>query len=244
MSSHNHLHILGAALVASMLLCACGGGESGGPAADYSPGSPGAPVAAPAPRVVEIDLYGDSTMKAQGSANPPSEVVSRELTKRCGFTVIANNHGANGAQSAHALYGGNDLYAMTFDQAMSITKASIVVIQYGLNDTNALQTGDMWEFILSTMTAQARARGKTVVMETMNPETGWQVAYQPAMVLRQRDTAAKLNVPLVDQYGWMSQEPDVDGLLADHIHPTDATYLRKGLYLANALQPIVCPNSN
>jgi lysophospholipase L1-like esterase len=237
------------ALACALTLSACGGGGSG------SPTQP----AAPQPKTVLIEAYGDSTMwgctLTQGApagskcvtigyaqtAKPVPEQVQTFLQAKYGPTVTVVNHGVPGDLTPFLLSG--DGFNLPWAQQMAQSKADIVYLNYGINDANATsgESASDFQANLNQIISIAKAAGKTVVLETANPVNDPTGAHDalPQFVAAELITAQQWDVTVIDQFNYLSGMANWDSLLSDPLHPTQDGYNLKAKFEFQALDPIV-----
>ncbi len=197
--------------------------------------------AAPA-RQYLIAEYGDSTTYGSQTVNGkfrytdrPEPVVLQELLRqRFGNRITVEKHAVGGTEAAQ-IYRGEAGYPWPWKREMEISRADIVTINYGLNDSffNAkpkagVPNTDAAEYarILTAMVNEARATGKHVVLYTPNP-TRWQpscgniYAYVEAV----KSIGDRMGVPVVDKFYGFQARANWRALLSDDgVHPTDEGY--------------------
>lgn len=185
-------------LASLFILAACGGGEGSAPAAPAAQ-----PVVAPAPvaPAIRIEVYGDSTTYGVGAASGQSEpdhirALLGQVYPGKKFEVV--NRGVDGANARQRLYGTDGNYAQ-WDLLMASSKADIVIINFGMNDTVAYSIGDYSAYIAALVNI-ARQNGKRVVLEEPNPTCHADRAALINYVRTLDAVAAALQVPIVSQY--------------------------------------------
>lgn len=143
------------------------------------------------------------------------------------------NRGISGATARDWLYGSPNI-PIPWAAQMANSKASIVIMQIGINDMNTYSLTE-YTNALTELVKQTRAAGKIMVLETPGPaDNGALDSFARGMI----DVAAKLNVPLIDQYTyWTAYMADnnvaIRTLVPDGTHPSDAWYIQKGQYAAS-----------
>lgn len=186
-----------AAVVAVIILSACGGGDA--PAAPAAPQS--APVAAP-PR---IELFGDSTLR----------MVGFELTKV--YPGRIENRAVNGTSSSMLIAGADGLNA-PWPQSVD---APYVIVNHGLADGYAYYGQLTQEQYRANLEILASAPGAKVIFQTPLPSTAPgrdMTAYAQTM----REVAAERGLRLIDMFACFAAAPDYPSLFKDGTHPTDA----------------------
>ncbi|WP_419955944.1 GDSL-type esterase/lipase family protein [Neobacillus niacini] len=200
---------------------------------------------------VVIECRGDSTYFGHASGVDPLgtqtaipapvalQTVLRSYFNNNNITVI--NRGVNGHKTSDVL--------SSWDGWMSSTTASIIYINYGINDgKDGLVTASQYRDNLRSMVRTARKYGKTVVLETPNVVLQLDSAYdsmgnpsraenikQFAEIMRQ--VAQELNVPLVDNYVltqyYVQWSEYAASALPDGMHPSDSLYVYKAMQMAS-----------
>lgn len=212
---------------------------------------------------VTIAFYGDSTtygsqlVNGRGQRTPLNEPAIVQSILRLYFgsdAIVVDNQGVGGTEASQ-LVNGTDGVHRPFAQEMADSTASIVVINFGLNDYyfNAKPTPgyisesvtDYWSYMAS-LCQIARNYGKICVYQEPNPVLGvGRPVTEPvniySFVYVLRQVAQQMNAPLVLQFDTYQQLPfwDTAWLTEDHTHPTDAGYAFKAMNTANVLRPIV-----
>jgi lysophospholipase L1-like esterase len=188
-----------------------------------------------------IEYYGASSVWGAQSGNTGNQVAITEpkafqaaLPAYTPYTTIINR-GISGATARDWLNGSANLgISIPWTTQMAQSKASIVIMQIGINDMN---TYSLDEYIrnLTALVQQARAAGKAIILETPGPaDNGALVPFAQGMI----DVATRLNVPLIDQYTYWNAYMAADHvairtLVPDGTHPSDAWYIQKGQYAAS-----------
>lgn len=252
----------------ALLMSACGGASGSAPAADAAaqqsagigagsaapspstsgsvsepvPSAPAAPSTQPAPpRAANqvIEYYGASSVWGAKSGDTGTQVAVTEpmafqaaLPENTPYTTVVNR-GISGATARDWLYGSPNI-PVPWATQMTDSKASIVIMQIGINDMNAYSLAE-YTNALTELVKQTRAAGKIMVFETPGPaDNGALDSFVRGMI----EVAAKLNVPLIDQYTyWTAYMADnnvaIRTLVPDGTHPSDAWYIQKGQYAAS-----------
>lgn len=240
--------VLASFLGALVVACSgCGGGGGGAPA----------PVAQAAPKAVLIEVYGDSTARnctrtagvpAGGicqtvdyaMASPTTEqTVQAQLQAKYSSTVTVSNLGVAG-NTVPALITGDGLN-LPWAQQMAQSKANIVVLIFGINDSNVAsgESAEQFQANVSQLIQVAEAAGKTVVIETANPVNDPTRLALPQYVAAEIVIAQQWSVNVIDQFDYLSAMPDWISMLCDNVHPTQAGYNLKAQFEFQGLDPIV-----
>jgi len=241
-----------------LLLSACGGGSGGADTAassltSTSPGASISPTSStttapssgsttttpPASNVTQtIDYYGDSTIWGYASGNgyqvatPAPLAFSQALPASPKYVV--RNEGVSSTDSCQLL-NGTDGKHPAWDQQMTNTPASIVIISYGINDEWRYDV-NTFKGCLQSLAQKAKAKGKKVIFETTNPTRDSGPNGLDVYVNAMKAVAVQENVPVIDQYKYLTdylQGRSVTTICPDGLHPTDAVYIMKGKYAAS-----------
>ncbi|MGU4696716.1 SGNH/GDSL hydrolase family protein [Burkholderia cepacia] len=229
--------------VLSLLFAACNGNDRPDAASAAHEVVPATrTAAATTERKYIVAEYGDSTTYGSQTINGKFRYTERSepvvlqelLRERFGDRVVVEKHAVGGTEAAQ-IYRGEGGYPWPWKREMEISKADIVTINYGLNDSffNAkpkagVPNTDAVEYarILTAMVNEARAAGKHVVLYTPNP-TRWQPSrgniydYVEAV----KNIGYRMGVPVVDKfYGFQARENWRALLSDDGVHPNDAGY--------------------
>jgi lysophospholipase L1-like esterase len=210
--------ILGAVL--ALVLAGCGGG--GGDAPTAAP--PAHPVAGCTPKVVTVQLAGDSTQFGFDGATrttalqTPGMVLQSILDARFGAgAVVVQDIGMSGTTSA--------------DLAPGALTADITVVNFGINDAVSMP--------IETYKALLRGLHPTV-FETPSPTyrdirpLAGTMAFAQAM----REVAAETGTPVADVTPYVMDRPNWQAEVADEIHPDNALY---AAIVTNVLAPTLEP---
>lgn len=234
------------ASIALMACAGCGGGGSG--AAQSNP--------ATAQKTVTIEFVGDSTVVGctvlQGNPRGPQclanytesahnepATVQYLMSRQIGPNVTVINSGVAGTTVEHLLNGTHKVDQPWWPH-VSQSKAQIIVVNYGLNDAYAVgMTPELFSAELDQVISAAKAAGKLIILETSNPSTNDHLPYLAKLVEAEKATAAKWGVTVIDQFGYLSSQPQWASMLSDSMHPTDAGYEFKAEYSMSILAPIV-----
>lgn len=194
---------------------------------------------------VIIDMHGDSTTqggtKRNGAWGISPNNVPAALQRKYGANVVVNNKGIPGLTAPQRCIGA--LPALeTWEQAMSISPAHIVTINYGINDANSgWETDNDVNFYFSELIRIAQEHGKTVLVETSNPINTPQYARLSQIALVIRQLAQSKGLTLADHHQWIQTGlPNWTELLSDGVvHPNDALYQYKADNLYIMINPLV-----
>lgn len=197
--------------------------------------------AADAPAAVVIAAYGDSTTAGVTSSGGRN-VISKEnemtylqqmLQEKYGPDIRIENHGSPGAQVSELINAKE-----SWEQRMAQSDASIILINYGINDAHVFsgknhshgaESPQDFNRILTDLVKTAKAHGKQVVLQQPNPLCGraeqwnvWPYVYQINAVAREQQ------VPVVRQYELIKQQKTWNSQMSpDCIHPTKDLYQLK-----------------
>jgi acyl-CoA thioesterase-1 len=206
---------------------------------------------------VVIEAYGDSTTEGwtvdngvgRRTSNNAERILEFSLRQEFGDVVTVVNYGVGGTEAAELLEGGSTGSPASWAERMARSSASIVLLNYGLNDAYYAQvrsakappeTAEQYAQILAQLASIARREGKTVVLEEPNPTCSRvREAALPSYVEALRAMARRESIPLVSQYDFILSLPAWTGLLGDCLHPNEALYNIKGRRTAAVLSPIV-----
>ncbi|GAA5666913.1 MULTISPECIES: SGNH/GDSL hydrolase family protein [Brucella] len=205
---------------------------------------------------LKIAVYGDSTtegwVSTDGGAfltrkNVPAllqEMIRRDIDPN----AVVYNKGVGGTQASQILLG-VDGRNEAWDVEMSQSDASVVMINFSLNDAyfNQVPTPGMvsegpkeFEYILRTLVKTAQVHGKTVVLLTPNPVCKEpRLSVLPYYVERIKNVATSEQVSLVDHFYATQKEKDWQNQLADCVHPSEAMYADKARREYSVLVPLL-----
>ncbi|MDB5820192.1 MAG: lipolytic protein family [Rhizobacter sp.] len=220
------------ALVASLLVTACGTAGH-----DRIVDRPS--VASCAPKVVTLQLFGDSTMYGVDSITrsqaipSPAQNLQAAMDARFGVGAVRVTLNAVSGTDSAQLLAGTDGLNRPWPQSVS---ADLVVVNHGINDTDPARgiSIDRYEANLRRLVALSPA---PVVFETPNPMKGTNERLD-AFAQRMRDVAGSLALPVADTNTYVRTVPDWESFLPDYVHPTAAMY---GLIVGNSLAPVLVP---
>ncbi|MBU9496278.1 SGNH/GDSL hydrolase family protein [Burkholderia multivorans] len=252
--NHDARALMARGLIASflgMFVMACSGCGGGG-----GDGTPATTQTAATPKPVLIEAYGDSTtegysvMNGVSGINPQNQIVVLQqlLRDRFGSNVSVANNGVGGTEASQLLNGTDGTHA-PWAQVMAQSKAQIVTIEFGLNDTFFFsqpragvesESPDQFEEILTELVNVARAAGKQVVL--IEPGPSCNPYRQPTLsyyVMRVDNVAKTLGVPLVPHYWPIIAKPNWQELLSDCTHPTTELYSIQAKSTFDVIEPIV-----
>jgi lysophospholipase L1-like esterase len=204
-------------------------------------------------RQVQIDAYGDSTTLGitcnDGHCGPqPQNAVSylqEELNAHHGDRVRVTNFGVGGTMAAQLRDGTGNRRAgptagLPWRERLATSPAQIVLINYGINEVMQNQTPEQFYAAETELVKTARALGKQAVLQTSNPMPDNRLnARLAAMVTMTRRVAAEQQVPLVDQFAYVSSLPDWKTLMSDGAHPKPGLYRLKAEQDYQVVDPLV-----
>ncbi|HXD07832.1 MAG TPA: SGNH/GDSL hydrolase family protein [Burkholderiaceae bacterium] len=229
-------------LVLVLSLTACGGGGDD----PTTPYSNGADAAAPAwqsqkvsdptiacsnPRVVKIQLFGDSTMWGLDgetntrSGNRPDLALQREMDARYGSGRVVVESRAVGGTYTTQLLDGTDGLNKPWPQSVD---ADITVLNFGINDR---------AYVVPDQYAENLRRLNVKVYETPNPiSVPADSDNNYAQWMRQ--VAAEKSAVLADTNAYVRSLPNWTAYFGDKVHPNTALY---GMIVHDVLLPAVVP---
>lgn len=211
----------------------------------------------PHPKIIAIDMYGDSTMAAcavspgakpqvgcpanyEASPNSSFAYLRRMLTEKFGSQVVVTNLGVGGARLIQVIDGDSEMHGLEIPYAKRLAQsdARIVVENFGINDYG--KDLAIFERSLIAFIDETRAAGKIPVVEEPNPigAPPFDGALDHIVALIDQ-ICAERNVTVIPQYRPIKALPEWHSLLADGIHPGDALYKIKGEEEFSVLGPIV-----
>lgn len=215
-------------LIVALICTACGGGG------DAPPGTQETITAGPclSANPLRVQLFGDSTQAGWDGATrdyapiPPATALQAELDARLGAgRAIVTSRAASGTTATELVAG---LDGLNPPWPASVA-ADIVVVNHGIND--ATHHGDMAAY-QQALRAIA-ATDARVIFETPNVVRFFDVGpWAEAM----RGIAGETHTQVADTYAYTV---DLEPLLGDWAHPTQALYLR---IAGNVLAPAVIAN--
>ncbi|CAE6797596.1 hypothetical protein R69927_04401 [Paraburkholderia domus] len=207
---------------------------------------------APAAQVL-VDAYGDSTTLgitcSDGHCGPQAQnavsYLQDELQARYGQRVSVTNYGVGGTMATQLRDGTGNRRAgptagLPWQERLAASSAQIVLINYGINEVTHNQTPEQFYAAETTLVKTARALGKEPVLQTSNPMPDNRLnAKLAAMVAMTRRVAAEQQVPLVDQFAYVSNLPDWKTLMSDGAHPKPGLYRLKAEQDFQVVDPLV-----
>jgi lysophospholipase L1-like esterase len=202
---------------------------------------------------IRIDAYGDSTTLgitcSEGHCGPqPQNAVSylqQDLHTHYGDRVRVENFGVGGTMATQLRDGTGNRRAgpsagLPWQERLAASPAQIVLINYGINEVMQNQTPEQFYAAETALVKTARALGKQPVLQTSNPMPDNQLnARLAAMVAMTRRVAAEQQVPLVDQFAYVSRLPDWPSLMSDGAHPKPGLYRLKAEQDYQVVEPLV-----
>ncbi|MFP3564643.1 SGNH/GDSL hydrolase family protein [Paraburkholderia sp. SIMBA_030] len=230
-----------ASAVASLALDA----HAGSTGATQKPQTPQTPQAQ-----VLIEAYGDSTTLgiscSGGHCGPQAQnavtYLQDALQATHGERVQVTNDGVGGTMAAQLRDGTprGRTAALPWQERLAASRAQIVLINYGINEVMRNQTPEQFYEAETTLVKTARALGKLPVLQTSNPMPDNRLnARLAAMVAMTRRVAAEQQVPLVDQFAYISGLPDWKMLMSDGAHPKPDLYRLKAEQDFRVVDPLV-----
>ncbi|EEA02531.1 lipolytic protein G-D-S-L family [Burkholderia sp. H160] len=202
---------------------------------------------------VLIDAYGDSTTlgitcsDGHCAAQARNAVTYLQLALQAhdGERVRVTNYGVGGTMAAQLRDGSGNRRAgptagLPWRERLAASPARIVLINYGINEVIQNQTPEQFYAAETTLVQTARALGKEPVLQTSNPMPDNRLNAKLAdMVAMTRRVAAEQQVPLVDQYAYVSSLPDWKTLMSDGAHPKPELYRLKAEQDYRVVEPLV-----
>ncbi len=202
---------------------------------------------------IQIDAYGDSTTLgitcSDGHCGPqPQNAVAYlqdDLQMHHGERVHVTNFGVGGTMATQLRDGTGNRRAgptagLPWRERLAASPAQIVLINYGINEVMQNQTPDQFYAAETELVKTARALGKQAVLQTSNPMPDNRLnARLAAMVAMTRRVAAEQQVPLVDQFAYVSGLPDWKTLMSDGAHPKPGLYRLKAEQDYQVVEPLV-----
>lgn len=215
----------------TLVLTACGGG---GDALASTP--PVQPVESCTPRIVTIQIFGDSTNYGETRSAPggdpfrvahtPQVVLQADMDATFGAgAVVVSTDAIPGTTVKMLLDGDTHLFDDMSYQAWPLgATADFVLVNYGINDYNSgMSATDFSAQLAQLSTAHA------VVFETPLPTNG-ETGFAPQV----RAAATTAHQPLIDVSAYALSIPSWYSHLPDGTHPDDAGY---ELITHNAVSP-------
>ncbi|MFL9999911.1 MULTISPECIES: SGNH/GDSL hydrolase family protein [Paraburkholderia] len=211
-------------------------------------------AAAPGPRSqVLIEAYGDSTTLgitcSGGHCGPQAQnavaYLQDELQARHGERVLVTNYGVGNTMATQLRDGtgirrAGPTAGLPWRERLAASPAQIVLINYGINEVMQNQTPEQFYTAETTLVKTARALGKQPVLQTANPMPDNRLnARLATMVAMTRRVAAEQQIPLVDQFAYISSLPDWKTLMSDGAHPKPDLYRLKAEQDFQVVEPLV-----
>ncbi|MBC8748225.1 acyl-CoA thioesterase-1 [Paraburkholderia sp. WC7.3g] len=207
----------------------------------------------PSPTQVLIDAYGDSTTlgitcsdgHCAAQARNAVTYLQQALYEHDGERVRVTNYGVGGTMATQLRDGTGNRRAgptagLPWRERLGASHARIVLINYGINEVMQNQTPEQFYAAETTLVQTARALGKEPVLQTSNPMPDNRLNTRlAAMVAMTRRVAAEQQVPLVDQYAYVSSLPDWKTLMSDGAHPKPELYRLKAEQDYRVVEPLV-----
>lgn len=206
---------------------------------------------------VIVEMYGDSTTQGFSVPNGVSMITrGNEPTLLQSYfdrdfgngVVRVTNEGVGGTE-AYQLLNGLDGVHQSWDSLMAVSTASIVTINYALNDTYFFanprqgvysESPQDYHQILTSLVNIAKSHGKIVVLVEPNPSCNpYRQSTLQYYVTHMEEVAQETNTHIVGQYWQIVSMPNWQGLLTDCTHPYDALYKIKAQNSYTVLAPIV-----
>lgn len=148
------------------------------------------------------------------------------------------NFGVPGTTAANLL--GGDGVNLPWAQQMAQSKADIVIVRFGINDSHTpSEPVDLFQSNEEEIVRIAKAAGKVVVLDTASPVTDPTCPQLPNYAAATRQAAYKWGITIVDLYAKLSAMPTWDSMLSDGVHPTDAGYQTIAQDEFDELDPVV-----
>ncbi|MGF6772428.1 acyl-CoA thioesterase-1 [Paraburkholderia sp. GAS199] len=202
---------------------------------------------------IQIEAYGDSTTLgitcSNGHCGPQDQnavtYLRDALQARYGERVQVANDGVGGTMASQLRDGTGNRRAgptagLPWQERLAASSARIVLINYGINEVMQNQTPEQFYAAETTLVKTARAQGKLPVLQTSNPMPDNRLnARLAAMVAMTRRVAVEQNVPLVDQFAYVSSVPDWKSLMSDGAHPKPELYRLKADQDFRVVDPLV-----
>lgn len=197
---------------------------------------------------VLIEAYGDSTtlgiscIDHKCGPQPVNAVTFLQdaLRAKYGDTVSLTNLGVGGTMATQLDAGNDRRGGIPWERRMSESHAQIVTVNYGINEVMHNQTPEQFYEAETTLVKVAVAAGKLPVLETSNPMLDRRLNAQLAdRVAMTRRVASEQHVPLIDQFGAVSQIPGWQQQMSDGAHPSEALYKTKADIDFAVLDPLV-----
>jgi lysophospholipase L1-like esterase len=202
---------------------------------------------------VQVDAYGDSTTlgitcsdgHCGAQAQNAVAYLQDELQSHYGERVHVTNYGVGGTMASQLRDGTGNRRSgpgagLPWPERLAASSAQIVLINYGINEVMQNQTPEQFYAAETTLVKTARALGKKPVLQTSNPMPDNRLnARLATMVAMTRRVAAEQQVPLVDQFAYISNLPDWKTLMSDGAHPKPGLYRLKAEQDFEVVDPLV-----
>ncbi|WP_244195965.1 SGNH/GDSL hydrolase family protein [Paraburkholderia susongensis] len=206
---------------------------------------------------VLIDAYGDSTTLgitcSDGHCGPQARnavtYLQDDLQAHYGERVRVANYGVGGTMATQLRDGNGhrqtsrkpeSTAGLPWRERLAASPAQIVLINYGINEVMQNQTPEQFYAAETALVQTARALGKEPVLQTSNPMPDNRLnARLATMVAMTRRVAAEQQVPLVDQFAYVSSVPDWKTLMSDGAHPKPDLYRLKAAQDYQVVEPMV-----
>jgi lysophospholipase L1-like esterase len=228
-------------LLLALTLAACGGGgddNSGGNTGGGGNGS-GSGGQAPAVKLNSnaqvIEYHGDSTVwgyrsgtDAERVETPAPEAFAAGLPEH----HEVRNLGLNRSTACDLLEGTGG-YQQPWQEHVTASNASVVIINHGINDRSAYDTA-RYRSCLNQLVDIAQSNDKVVILETPNPvvdDNGRQIIDYVRVM---ENVAQQQGIYLIDQYNLLIDafEANAAEVVPDGLHPTQEVYIDKGEFAA------------
>lgn len=220
--------------------------------------APPAVAASPMPANYDvlIEAYGDSTTVGETLVNgntttverPVSTIIQEALNTDFAGKVAISNEGVSGSQAVQLLNGSDGKHKPWAEQ-MKISKANIVLLNFGLNEAFYLKNPapqfepmppEKFAETLRSLVKIARENGKTPVLVEPNPtcdkERGDSVQYY---AMRVDEVGKELQVPVIGSYWEISKANGWKSKLSDCVHPNQSLYAEMAALQYGTLKPLV-----
>lgn len=145
------------------------------------------------------------------------------------------NEGVSGSTACQLLNGTDGRHPPWASQ-MASSKAAFVILNHGINDQWAYDI-PTYKSCLQALARTAKDNGKRVIFETPNPTRDSGADGLDRYVNAMKDVARQEQLPVIDQYAYLSnylQGRNPVEICPDGLHPSDAVYVMKGKYAADA----------
>lgn len=169
--------------------------------------------------------------------NAPADLQTL-LQAQLGSRITVSNQGAPGSTLGTLMAGSDGMHA-SFDQQMAQSKADIVLVNHGVNDS-AWGGEDVPQFgaLETQLVAIAQKHGKIVVLEEAGPVCSQNYNVQPYASTTDV-IASQTGVALVSQYQAMLSVPNYCSHLSGQYYPDPYVYSIKAEREASVLAPLV-----